>query len=63
MNMVMSISGRVLPSTKSMSVSYTHLSGDLAVVDCAVDGVPFYAVLKLNYRPGFTHVTNVMRCV
>lgn len=35
-------------------------SGDLAVVDCAVDGVPFYAVLKLNYRPGFTHVTNVM---
>ena len=20
----------------------------------------FYAVLKLNYRPGFTHVTNVM---
>ena len=35
-------------------------SGDLAVVDCAADGVPFYAVLKLNYRPGFTHVTNVM---
>lgn len=35
-------------------------SGDLAVVDCVVDGVPFYAVLKLNYRPGFTHVTNVM---
>ena len=30
------------------------------MVDCAVDGVPFYAVLKLNYRPGFTHVTNVM---
>lgn len=26
-------------------------SGDLAVVDCAADGVPFYAVLKLNYPP------------
>lgn len=29
-------------------------SGDLAVADCSMDGVPFYAVLKLNYRPGYT---------
>ncbi|MGN0652428.1 MAG: nucleoid-associated protein [Gemmiger sp.] len=35
-------------------------SGDLAVADCTADGVPYYAVLKLNYRPGFTHVTAVM---
>lgn len=35
-------------------------SGDLAVASCTVDGVPFYAVLKLNYRPGFTHVTSVL---
>ena len=35
-------------------------SGDLAVADCTADGVPYYAVLKLNYRPGYTHVTSVM---
>ncbi|MEE0799853.1 MAG: nucleoid-associated protein [Gemmiger sp.] len=35
-------------------------SGDLAVADCTADGVPYYAVLKLNYRPGFTHTTNVL---
>lgn len=32
-------------------------SGDLAVADFSADGVPYYAVLKLNYRPGFTHRT------
>ena len=35
-------------------------SGDLAIVDFTVQGVPYYGVLKLNYRPGYTHVTNVM---
>ena len=35
-------------------------SGDLAVADCSMDGVPFYAVLKLNYRPGYTHQTTVL---
>lgn len=35
-------------------------SGDLAVADCTADGIPYYAVLKLNYRPGFTHTTNVL---
>lgn len=33
-------------------------AGDLAVADLSADGVPFYAVLKLNYRPGFTHLTH-----
>ena len=32
-------------------------AGDLAVVDFTADGVPFYGVLKLNYRPGYTHHT------
>lgn len=32
-------------------------AGDVAVVDCTVDGVPLCAVLKLNYRPGYTHQT------
>ena len=35
-------------------------SGDLAVADCTADGVPYYAVLKLNYRPGYTHHTELM---
>ena len=35
-------------------------AGDLAVVDFAGDGVPFYGVLKLNYRPGYTHHTETM---
>lgn len=33
-------------------------AADLAICDCTADGVPYYAVLKLNYRPGFTHVTS-----
>ena len=32
-------------------------AGDLAVVDFTADGVPYYGVLKLNYRPGYTHAT------
>ena len=35
-------------------------AGDLAVVDFTADGVPFYGVLKLNYRPGYTHHTELM---
>lgn len=35
-------------------------AGDLAVVDFAGDGVPYYGVLKLNYRPGYTHHTETM---
>lgn len=35
-------------------------SGDLAVADFTVAGVPYYGVLKLNYRPGYTHMTNVL---
>ena len=35
-------------------------AGDLAVVDFAGDGVPFYGVLKLNYRPGYTHHTETL---
>ena len=35
-------------------------AGDLAVVDFTADGVPYYGVLKLNYRPGFTHRTEMM---
>ena len=35
-------------------------AGDLAVVDFAGDGVPFYGVLKLNYRPGYTHHTEML---
>ena len=31
-------------------------AGDLAVVDFTADGVPFYGVLKLNYRRGHAHV-------
>ena len=31
-------------------------AGDLAVVDFTADGVPFYGVLKLNYRPGYTSI-------
>ena len=32
-------------------------AGDLAVAAFTADGVPHYGVLKLNYRPGFTHQT------
>jgi len=32
-------------------------AGDLAVVDFDADGVPYYAVLKLNYRTGYVHRT------
>ena len=35
-------------------------AGDLAVVDFTADGVPFYGVLKLNYRPGYTHHTELL---
>lgn len=35
-------------------------SGDVAVVDFSEQGVPYYGVLKLNYRPGYTHVTTVL---
>ena len=35
-------------------------SGDLAVADFTVEGVPYYGVLKLNYRPGYTHATTVL---
>ena len=35
-------------------------AGDLAVVDFTADAVPFYGVLKLNYRPGYTHHTETM---
>lgn len=33
-------------------------AGDLAIADFSADGVPYYGVLKLNYRPGYTHTTN-----
>lgn len=35
-------------------------SGDLAVADFTVAGVPYYGVLKLNYRPGYTHDTQTL---
>ena len=35
-------------------------AGDLAVVDFTADNVPCYGVLKLNYRPGFTHHTELL---
>lgn len=35
-------------------------AGDVAVVDCSIDGIPYCAVLKLNYRPGYTHTTAQM---
>ena len=31
---------------------------DLAFAEFTADGVPYYGVLKLNYRSGFTHMTN-----
>ena len=35
-------------------------AGDLAVVDFTAGGVPYYGVLKLNYRPGYTHDTQTL---
>ena len=35
-------------------------AGDLAVVDFNYGAVPHYGVLKLNYRPGYTHNTQVL---
>ena len=35
-------------------------AGDLAVVDFNYGAVPHYGVLKLNYRPGYTHHTELM---
>lgn len=35
-------------------------AGDLAVVDFEAGGVPHYGVLKLNYRPGYTHKTDLL---
>ena len=35
-------------------------AGDLAVVDFSVGGVPYLGVLKLNYRPGYTHQTRTL---
>lgn len=35
-------------------------AADLAVVDFSADSVPYYGVLKLNYRPGFTHATETL---
>lgn len=35
-------------------------AGDLAVAEFSADGVPYYGVLKLNYRPGYTHATQHM---
>ena len=35
-------------------------AGDLAVVDFNYGAVPHYGVLKLNYRPGYTHHTELL---
>lgn len=35
-------------------------AGDLAVADFTAEGVPYYGVLKLNYRPGYTHKTDLL---
>lgn len=35
-------------------------AADVAVVDYSADAVPHYGVLKLNYRPGYTHTTSVL---
>lgn len=35
-------------------------AGDLAVVDFSMDATPYYGVLKLNYRPGYTHQTELL---
>ena len=35
-------------------------AGDLAVVDFSVGGGPYLGVLKLNYRPGYTHQTRTL---
>lgn len=35
-------------------------AGDLAVADFSAGGVPYYGVLKLNYRPGYTHATETL---
>ncbi|MDD4849794.1 MAG: nucleoid-associated protein [Gemmiger sp.] len=35
-------------------------AADIAVADITAAGVPWLAVLKLNYRPGYTHRTNTL---
>ena len=35
-------------------------AGDLAVVDFTAGGVPYLGVLKLSYKPGYTHQTRVL---
>ncbi len=35
-------------------------AGDLAVVDFLAGGVPWLGVLKLNYKPGYTHQTRTL---
>lgn len=35
-------------------------AADLAVVDFTADATPYYGVLKLNYRPGYTHRTELL---
>lgn len=53
------LSRRVAGVIFEQMVQYAAIpAGDVAVVDCAIDGVPYCAVLKLNYRPGYVHHTN-----
>lgn len=40
-----------------MHAHVTIPGADLAVVDCTCDGRPWLAVLKLNYKNGYTHYT------
>lgn len=35
-------------------------AGDVAIVDFAAGGVPYLGVLKLCYKPGYTHQTNTL---
>ena len=35
-------------------------AGDVAVADFTVAGVPWLGILKLSYRPGYTHQTNTL---
>ena len=55
------ISSRIAGVIFEQMLQYPTIpAGDLAVVDFNYGAVPHYGVLKLNYRPGYTHNTQVL---